>query len=88
MFILVLILKWLYASLVGAEAGEVKFSPNFRGPLGQRNVITQSDPLAPPPRATPARPTPRAASPPARQISATAAAGTGRGGGGTRRLKG
>ena len=29
MFILVLILKWLYASLVGAEAGEVKFSPNL-----------------------------------------------------------
>ena len=30
MFILVLILKWPYASLVGAEAGEVKFSPNFK----------------------------------------------------------
>ena len=29
MFILVLILKWPYASLVGAEAGEVKFSPIF-----------------------------------------------------------
>ena len=27
MFMLVLILKWSYASLVGAEAGEVKFSP-------------------------------------------------------------
>ena len=30
MFILVLILKWSYASLVGAEAGEVKFSPIFK----------------------------------------------------------
>ena len=29
MSILVLILKWSYASLVGAEAREVKFSPNF-----------------------------------------------------------
>ena len=31
MFILVLILKWPYASLVGAEAGEVKFSPILKG---------------------------------------------------------
>ena len=38
MFILVLILKWPYASLVGAEAGEVKFSPIFKR-LGPGSVV-------------------------------------------------
>ena len=43
MFILVLILKWLYASLVGAEAGEVKFSLIFKTRERERDLQGDGD---------------------------------------------